>query len=273
MALSPIPLSQRFKNRKPNSRKKQIVLPGVQSSIRNEFRYRREMQKLIKEMSQRVAATLVPQLKRFESDYVADASFVILIKNSIKSVDALFKDVTPLATVMAEGMVNREAVHNTKTVERGIKSATGVDLERIIRTENLGTTLEAKVLENIDLIQSIPDQYFQKLNQIVFNNITQGTSANGIIKQIRDLTDSTMSRAKVIARDQTSKTNATISQTRQQDLGITKYIWQTSRDERVRATHRAHNGKEFEWSKPPADTGHPSNDIQCRCTARGVIDL
>ena len=54
-------------------------------------------------------------------------------------------------------------------------------------------------------------------------------------------------------------------------MGIEEYRWRTSKDERVRATHAANEGKVFRWDTPPAETGHPGNDVQCRCDARPII--
>ena len=46
----------------------------------------------------------------------------------------------------------------------------------------------------------------------------------------------------------------------------THYIWRTSGDNKVRASHAANNGKIFAWDNPP-ETGHPGEDYNCRCTA------
>lgn len=46
----------------------------------------------------------------------------------------------------------------------------------------------------------------------------------------------------------------------------THYIWRTTGDDKVRATHAANNGKIFTWNNPPA-TGHPGEDYGCRCVA------
>ena len=54
-------------------------------------------------------------------------------------------------------------------------------------------------------------------------------------------------------------------------MGISEYRWGTAGDERVRETHEANDGKVFRWDTPPAETGHPGNDVQCRCTARPII--
>jgi SPP1 gp7 family putative phage head morphogenesis protein len=53
---------------------------------------------------------------------------------------------------------------------------------------------------------------------------------------------------------------------------VEEYVWSTSRDERVRPSHSAKDGKRFKWNDPPSDTGHPGNEIQCRCVAIPVLD-
>ena len=74
-----------------------------------------------------------------------------------------------------------------------------------------------------------------------------------------------------ITRDQTSKLIGQLNEERQTNIGITHYVWRTSEDERVRPTHRRNNGVQFAWNSPPIRTGHPGNDIQCRCTADPVL--
>lgn len=53
---------------------------------------------------------------------------------------------------------------------------------------------------------------------------------------------------------------------RKQGQASGRYVWRTRRDERVRASHRANDGRIFDWDDPPA-TGHPGEDYGCRCRA------
>lgn len=52
----------------------------------------------------------------------------------------------------------------------------------------------------------------------------------------------------------------------------THYIWRTSGDDRVRASHAANNGRIFSWDAPP-ETGHPGVDYNCRCWAEPYYGL
>jgi len=77
-------------------------------------------------------------------------------------------------------------------------------------------------------------------------------------------------RAKLIARDQIGKLNGRINASRLTSIGIDKFIWRTSKDERVRPDHRKREGKIYEFSNPP-NGEIPGTPINCRCFAEPVI--
>lgn len=133
-------------------------------------------------------------------------------------------------------------------------------------------TRKAWVKANVELIKSIDVKFFDDVKKIVGEGFEQGRSTRDIRKSIQEKFQVSRSRAKFIARDQIAKLNGDITKARQTAAGVTRYRWSTSGDDRVRDTHRAHNGKIFFWDKPPADTGHPGQDFQCRCIAEPVFD-
>src|SRR5690606_6578233 len=85
-------------------------------------------------------------------------------------------------------------------------------------------------------------------------------------------------RSEFTAREQIGKLNPKIQQERQQALGAETYIWRTSKDSRVRESHRALDGTRHRWDNPPIvdeRTGrraHPGEDFQCRCRAEMDVD-
>lgn len=78
-------------------------------------------------------------------------------------------------------------------------------------------------------------------------------------------------RAKIIARDQTSKTIGKLTKLRHQQIGIKEYDWFTSGDERVREDHAMMHGTRQNWEITPS-TGHPGEAVMCRCVAIPVIE-
>lgn len=131
------------------------------------------------------------------------------------------------------------------------------------------------VQENLDLIRSIKSQTLEKLRYKMGDMVMQAQDnalqASELSGMIQDIAHNERNRADLIARDQIGKLNGRMTQFRQQSAGITRYIWRTSRDERVRPSHQERDGKEFEWAKPPSD-GNPGIPIRCRCIAIPVID-
>ena len=118
--------------------------------------------------------------------------------------------------------------------------------------------------ENIRLIKSIP-----ALHGKIVAAVRAGLPHAKLADFIRETYALPKSRARLIARDQIGKLNGQLTMERQRGIGVTQYVWRTSLDERVPHTHREREGKIFDWDNPPPD-GHPSEPIQCRCSAEGI---
>lgn len=141
-----------------------------------------------------------------------------------------------------------------------------------IFTPELATGLYADFVSmNVDLITSIDARFFADIEAAVTDAVRTGRSTDELRREIQNRYGVSKSRAELIARDQISKFNGQVTEYRQRSVGITRYMWSTSGDERVRLAHKELDGKIFEWSKPPAE-GHPGEPIQCRCIAVPVFD-
>ena len=129
--------------------------------------------------------------------------------------------------------------------------------------------------DNVDLItglEGLDEQYFRQVEDKLVEALKEGRRHEDFAAIVQDRLGVAESRAKLIARDQVQKLNSRLTQKRQQDLGVTRYEWSTSGDERVRDSHEAKDGEVFKWSDPPSDTGHPGDDILCRCVAIPIVD-
>lgn len=100
---------------------------------------------------------------------------------------------------------------------------------------------------------------------------------NDNVREIQRQYGMSKRHAKLIARDQTAKLNADITESQQRDAGVSKYEWSGVMDRRERKSHRELEGKIISWDNPP-DVGngrkcHPGQDYQCRCCAIPVFDI
>nr|DAK82175.1 MAG TPA: minor capsid protein [Caudoviricetes sp.] len=182
-------------------------------------------------------------------------------------------DRTSQAEDIAQGFVNRGNVQNQTEVSTNLRNQAGVDLAAYLRSSpSITEKVNAMTTANVQLIKSIRSQYLDKVQNAVTQAMVSGTLNKDLAAQIKAIGQTTEKRAEFIARDQSSKLNAALTQARHEDLGIKKYMWSTSGDERVRDSHAEKDGQIFEYANPPADTGHPGHDFNCRCVQIAVLD-
>lgn len=174
---------------------------------------------------------------------------------------------------IANGFVSRGDAQNHAEVSTNLKNQTGIDLSAYLRNNpNVVERVNELTVSNIQLIKSIRTQYLDKVQNAVMQAMVQGALNKDLGEQLKKLGKDAESRAMLIARDQSSKLNAALTRARHEEMGIKKYMWSTSGDERVRASHAEKDGKIFEYTNPPADTGHPGHDVNCRCVQIPVLD-
>lgn len=165
------------------------------------------------------------------------------------------------------------AQYNEKILLNGFQRVFGFDI--FFQQPYLASELNMFSTLNTQLITGMRDDILNKVQKDVMIGFSQGVRHEEIAKDLEgyiDPLDGTVrSRARLIARDQTNKLNGQLTELRQSELGIERYTWRTSLDERVRDSHRSKEGMEFEWANPPSDTGNPGEDIQCRCTAEPIL--
>jgi len=184
--------------------------------------------------------------------------------------DPTTKAIYQASTQIGPGVNN----YNKAEWRRLIRQQYGVDPTREA-PEKYQHVLDNWSRQNALLIKDIPFQAMQQIAQKTVEALKSGQApkdmANDIYEIMSDRMDVTDSRAKLIARDQVSKLNGNLTMERQVDMGVDSYTWRTVGDERVRETHADNEGQVFEWAMPPEETGHPGEDINCRCWAEPVL--
>jgi len=237
-----------------------------------EVKYRKYLQGIIKRLKNDIKDQIIPLLKRLQPEYVNDA-YAKTLEQAFERLRRNYEDINRNAQVVASSFTEDMNGANKQRFYKAMENAVGVDLNNIVQGEGLENILYATTRENVALIKTIPEEYFKKIEGAVFRGTTQGRTASSMIQQIQEIGKVTENRARVIARDQSSKLNSALNQQRSQNLGVEEYVWRTAGDERVRDSHKSKNGKVFRWDDPPKDTGHPGQDIQCRCVAQAIIKV
>lgn len=169
---------------------------------------------------------------------------------------------------------------SAKQWKRLVKRTLGVDLlDDYYSGAFFSTELEQWVNDGVSLIKTIPQDSLDAMENIVMDGFVDGKSLTDIQRDIQAQYGIDKRHAAFIARDQTAKLNAAITERQQKDAGVRRYKWSTSGDERVRSDHKKLDGRVFSYDDPPvvdSRTGrrcNPGQDYNCRCVAIPVFDI
>ncbi len=179
-----------------------------------------------------------------------------------------------LATTMVTKMSQRGEKKLTKSIDKML-GGNAIDVKKI--TPQLSNVIQSSIAENVQLIKSIPQEYFNYVEGSVYRSIAGGDS-QGIGRLTKDLhqmlskrDQQVMNRAKNIALDQTRKAYSSINAQRMKDAGMTKYEWvHSGGGQHPRDYHKnVLNGQVFDLDNPPVidtktgERGKPGDAINC----------
>jgi SPP1 gp7 family putative phage head morphogenesis protein len=262
---------RKAKTKKGRRRPLKWLFPTAQ-----ERKYYALLRSLVKELNEKIRLVMYPEIpsmvNEVEGNVVSDraddfldrlSGLIFFIRRSMQNkIESTIKGADEIAISIAR--------FNRAQLAKINENVFGIDL--FTDEPFLADQLKIFSAQNSQLIRSLVDHELKQVREIVEVGLQQGERFEGIAKDIAKTFGVDQRRARTIARDQTSKLNASLTRLRQMEIGVEEYIWETSNDERVRATHKANQGKKFRWDTPPPITGHPSHDINCRCVASPVLD-
>lgn len=188
-------------------------------------------------------------LKQFDDDRIEDMVSDLLSKDSRKASDELYSQ---------------------------IEKKIGINAVSLKSTEGLSANMNALIAETSQWAKKLRDETIANYTNDTLRNMAQGKPLDDIIDNFRGMEEKRKNHSKMVARTQISTFNSLSSKVRAQNLGITKGIWVTARDERVRSCHKDRDGKEFDlseglYSSCDNKTLLPGVDYNCRCTTKYII--
>lgn len=267
------PLIQQQSKRK---RGRKAKAKPVRVSRKLELDYTRALLAIVDDMHTETVKALMPLIEQPSigdgKRIVNDGIFSDFKTAFSKTANTVKAKVSGIAEALAQTVVSKQGQQSDGQLSAMIQQRTGIDFSGLMSDSVLKEAVDEAVAANISLINSIPQQYLDRVEQAVMASLQAGTLNDTLADELKKIKGVTDNRAKLIARDQLGKINSRLSQIRQQSLGITHYFWSTSHDERVRDRHRRWDGDLIAWDKPPID-GHPGQAIQCRCTAIPDLDF
>lgn len=234
-------------------------------------RYERVLIRLVRELVKIVNRTIQPHLRhaRAREDAEISATFGADFGNLRIRIMQLVRSrrISPIVDRFGREIL----AENTREMTRilGINLAAETPATQIV--------LSSIRTANVQLIESIAERLLGDVFRTVTESVISGTRVEVLAARLKERYLVSESRARLIARDQTLKANASLTEERHSQAGITHYVWSSSRDERVREIHAGLDGFVQAWNDPPITSedgarNHPGEDYQCRCTAIPVLD-
>jgi len=243
-----------------------------------EVQYAVNLLKLVKAVKADIDVELLPLIKQ---DYIADTAHTI-------TVDAWFDIISAALQRLLTRWTNpymrkqAEQIASSFVTTASNRNSRSVAINVFQNSTQLQDYLKAAAYQNAQLIKSIPQQYLEQVSNIVMGNMRQGMRPSYIEGELVKQFGITQRRAKLIARDQTSKITGEITRLRQTGAGIEYFRWQTSNDQRVRHDHTELQNRVtpygkgvYRWDDLPKENGvpvYPGSPINCRCVAIPVTN-
>lgn len=242
---------------------------GLEIPISYELQYTRDLDRVLRGVQLIAIESLIPAINRSP-----------LTRNDAINSDEIRRILRRLRIAAAD--VSARAIESvSKSFYQRVNNRNSQSLERLIgRVPPELSPREVEqffVQRQVTLARSLTSEYVTQVSEVM-QQAPVGIRASSLIDDIVKRANVARSRAKLIATNELLTLNSEINKRKQQRLGITRYQWSTSQDERVRSNHNPLNGREFSWTSPPVgggtgpnDIGNPGDGINCRCIAVPVL--
>jgi len=140
-------------------------------------------------------------------------------------------------------------------------------------------TIADEYSNNLNLtIKNFTNAQVVDLRTIIEENVNRGLRKEQLINLIQDRYNISKNKASFLARQETALLTSNIQKQNMLRAGIDYYMWDSSRDSKVRPAHAELNKKIFKFSDLPPIVNektkaraHPGEDYNCRCVARPIV--
>ena len=255
--------------------------------------YEKELLKLVDDLTKAAYKEIKPLYKEYKDQitFSQDASISSQVRMALNSLRKTFeKKFKEQGKKFAKKMVRKTNRYATKSFlqvmadlfnTEKVKQAGGFVMSGSIVSPEKEEVMKALVYENVSLIKSIEDRYFEQITGAVMRSIENGEGVTFIEEQLMKYKGMTKRRARNIALDQTRKAYNSINRRNMQETGVKKFEWLHSGGGKdPRPYHRdVLNGNVYD-----VDTGAP-NDAEdpayifpgqlpnCKCRMKPVIEF
>ncbi|MBP5286784.1 MAG: hypothetical protein J6Z08_02685 [Elusimicrobiales bacterium] len=250
--------------------------------------YKKELRRLTAEMLRSVSAKVEAAYKETAADSMTaqdeDRQAVLqrLLDRTEKEFARLFEEKALELSARMAAMEEAQAGRATQSAFNDLKAALTI---RPMITPELKQSMQAIIAENVNLIKSIQNRYFEQIRGAVNRALLNGGSYSELKAEISKYNGQNLRRAGLIARDQSHKAWTALSMQKMKDAGINGWEWvhgggvKTPRETHIKT--EAQGGINHTIHKTGEKAYDPQKGIErgilpgelpyCRCFARPVI--
>lgn len=202
-------------------------------------------------------------------------------KKMMKALNDYAELLGPWAERQSAKLLAKVENSNDRAYKRKSKTM-GKAIQMGVAKADTGKAAAALMREQVALIKSIPLEAGLRAQKIARDNILEGQRAKpdpSVIRRLEEemgmTTEVATNRAKLIARTETARANASFVQARAQAIGVTHYVWRCTLDGTTRPSHKRMNRKVIAYDSPPTlsdgTTGHAGTFPNCKCWQDPVL--
>lgn len=243
--------------------------------------YQKRLIALIDDMQRSVVWWIRAAYRRREGQIVGDAGPARSLAQELDEVMRSWqRDFDRAAERLAKWFATAAVKHVHNAAGAAFKAA-GLDKIMTVNFRYMSRrerdVVQSIIIENVNLIKSIPSQYLTEVQGIVQRSVQNGRDLGSMVEELDARYDITRRRAIMIANDQNNKATEGISRARMQSLGITEGVWQHfSIGKTYREAHVQMHGEVFSLAEGCYDEHEgrnvqPGELVNCHCSYRAVI--
>lgn len=255
---------------------KQKTARPVHANAGVRARYQRDLEKLVDEMAHSIEYWIEAAYKANPPSIAQDALPSKELSKRLNEVGKRWtKRFDDMAATIAERFIQSGKKATDSAMMQSFKDA-GWTVQ-FKPTKAIRDAMNASVVENVSLIRSIPQSYLKNVEGTVMRGYAAGRDLKQISDELQKHYGVTKRRAAFIARDQSSKLTATVTQSRRVELGLFKAVWiHSAGGKTTRASHVKAGKDRLEFDVRDGalidgDYIQPGYLPNCRCVSRTIL--
>ena len=252
-------------------------LPAVQPNAGLEIAFQRKLLALLQEMHRSYVFWIKAAYREQSAKMATDASPAMALREVMRKLGSRWtKKINEAAPDLASYFSKSVADRSDRALATILRKA-GIAISWKM-TRAMNNVVQASIGEQVALITNIAEQYIAGIEGAVMRSVAAGRDLATLTTSLEKSYGIAHRRAVLIARDQNNKATATMTKTRQIEVGAIA-VWQHSHGGKEPRPEHVKWGKEKReydpatgmYSEVDKEYVWPGTPINCRCRAKTLF--